>query len=135
MKFTEIQEEMNTLCQSKNWRNLVGLIDEGYKGLFVILRILSDEAAPLSSGALAVKTGVSTARIASALNTLEAKGFVRRESVEGDGRKVQISLTKDGEMALENRKRKVEEMIEPMLSNLSDEEASYLFFILRKLLR
>lgn len=135
MKFIEIQEEMKTLCQSKNWRNLVGLIDEGYKGLFVILRILSDEAAPLSSGALAVKTGVSTARIASALNTLEAKGFVRREKVEGDGRKVQISLTKDGEIALENRKRKVEEMIEPMLSNLSDEEASYLFFILRKLLR
>lgn len=135
MKFIEIQEEMKTLCQSKNWRNLVDLIDEGYKGLFVILRILSDEAAPLSSGALAVKTGVSTARIASALNTLESKGFVRREKVEGDGRKVQISLTKDGEIALENRKRKVEEMIEPMLSNLSDEEASCLFFILRKLLR
>lgn len=135
MKFTAIQEEMKTLCQSKNWRNLVGLIDEGYKGLFVILRILSDEAAPLSSGALAVKTGVSTARIASALNTLENKGFVRREKVEGDGRKVQISLTKDGEAALETRKRKVEEMIEPMLSNLSDEEASSLFFILKKLLR
>lgn len=135
MKFTAIQEEMKNLCQSKNWRSLVTLIDEGYKGLFVILGILSDEAAPLSAGALAVKTGVSTARIASALNTLESKGFVRREKVEGDGRKVQISLTEDGKTALENRKRKVEEMIEPMLGNLSDEEASYLFFILKKLLR
>lgn len=135
MKFTAIQEEMKNLCQSKNWRSLVKLIDEGYKGLFVILRILSDEAASLSAGALAVKTGVSTARIASALNTLESKGFVRREKVKGDGRKVQISLTEDGKTALENRKRKVEEMIEPMLGNLSDEEASSLFFILKKLLR
>lgn len=135
MKFTEIQEEMKTLCQSKNWRNLVGLIDEGYRGTFVILRILNDSKSPLSAGDLSNATGVSTARIASTLNWLEDKNYVKRERGNLDGRKVLISLTDEGKKALSERIVKIEKMIEPMFSNLTESEIDNLFFILNKLLR
>lgn len=135
MKFTAIQEEMKTLCKSKKWRNLVSLIDEGYRGAFVILSILSDADKPISAGDLSNVTGVSTARIASTLNWLENKDYVKRERAKFDGRKVLISITDEGKKALSERICKIEKMIEPMFSNLTESEIDNLFFILNKLLR
>lgn len=134
MKLAMIREGMKGLCQSKNWRNAVGLIDEGYKGMFVVLQILQESDKPITSGELAKKSGVSTARTASALNALEKKGYVIREKEEKDGRKVLIRLTDQGRSVLEERKLKVEETIKPMLSNLTEDEIDDLFCLLKKLL-
>lgn len=135
MNSTFIQEQMRTLCKTKNWRNLVGLIDEGYKGMFVILRILSESNDGVESGEIAKQMGVTTARVASALNTLEKKGYVRREKAKKDGRKVVIFLTDAGATALEERKSRVSEMVEPLLKNLTNEEVAVLFNLMNKLLK
>ncbi len=135
MNFREIQKEMKTLCKTDNWQRLMHLLDEGYKGMFVIMRILSESDGNVSAGDLAREMNVSTARIARALNTLEGKGFIKRESETGDARKVIIKLTAQGESALEERKKKVEKMIEPMLEKLTGEEVVKLFSLLKKLLR
>lgn len=130
-----IQDQMKNLCKTKNWRGLVDLIDEGYKGMFVILRILNDNPSGVTSGEIAKEMSVSTARVASALNTLENKGFVLREKQTDDARKVVITLTESGALALEKRKEYVSEKIEPMLQNLTKEEAADLFKLLYKLLK
>lgn len=129
-----IQEQMKKLCKTNNWRNLVGLIDEGYKGMFVILRILQESGASVASGEIARQMGVSTARVASALNTLEGKDYIKREKEKSDGRKVVISLTDKGAEALKERQKRVSEMVEPMLKNLTEEEIAVLFGLLYKLL-
>lgn len=129
-----IQEQMKKLCKTSNWRNLVGLIDEGYKGMFVILRILQESGASVASGEIAKQMGVSTARVASALNTLEGKDYIKREKEKSDGRKVVISLTDKGAEALKERQKRVSEMVEPMLKNLTEEEIAVLFGLLYKLL-
>lgn len=135
MDSSVIQDEMKSLCRSKNWRNFIGMIDDGYKGMFVILRILQESETSVVAGDLAKRMNVSTARIARALNTLESKNYIRREGDKADARKVVIRLTESGEQALEERKRVVAETLEPMLSNLTDEEISTLFSLLKKLLR
>lgn len=135
MNFREMQKEMKTLCKTDNWQRLMHLLDEGYKGMFVIMRILSESDGNVSAGDLAREMNVSTARIARALNTLEGKGFIKRESETGDARKVIIKLTAQGESALEERKKKVEKMIEPMFEKLTGEEVVKLFSLLKKLLR
>lgn len=135
MDLCAIQNEMSAVCSSPNWRKLVGLIDEGYKGMFVMLRILQESDSDIVAGDLAKKMNVSTARIASALNTLQSKGYIKRESEKNDARKVVIRLTEQGAQALEARKIYISETIAPMLSNLTEEEISTFFVLIKKLLK
>lgn len=135
MDFSSIQNEMKFLSQSKNWRKLTKLIDNGYKGIFVILRILQESQDTVYAGEIAKKMNVSTARVASALNTLEKKNYVRRENQISDARKTAVHLTKEGEKALEDRKTEIALTVLPMFENLTQEESSTLFFLVKKLLR
>ena len=135
MDYRVVEDEMKVLCQSKRWKNLIGLIDDGYKGMFVILRILQASETNVVAGELARIMNVSTARIARALNTLEGKNYIRRERDETDARKVVIRLTETGKQALEERKREVKAIFDPMFANLTEKETSTLFFILRKMLQ
>ena len=135
MDYRVVEDEMKALCQSKRWKNLIGLLDDGYKGMFVILRILQASETNVVAGELARIMNVSTARIARALNTLEGKNYIRRERDETDARKVVIRLTETGKQALEERKREVKAIFDPMFANLTEKETSTLFFILRKMLQ
>ena len=135
MDTTSIRKEMNTLCQSKNWRNLIGLIEDGYKGVFVILRMVRDNPDSVVAGDLAKQMNVSTARIARALNTLEDKHYIIRTNDKNDARKVIINLTDDGKTALAVREKQIAETVTPMLTNLTDEETELLFTLLKKLLQ
>ncbi len=133
MELSFIQEQMKEVCKTKNWRNLVGLIDDGYKGMFVILRILQENGT-VTAGQLAKEMNVSTARIASAINTLENKNYVRREKNDEDARKVTISITPQGDAVFNERKIKIEKMLAPVFENLTEEEIETFFAILKKAL-
>lgn len=135
MNTTSIRQEMKTLCQSKNWRNLIGLMEDGYKGMFVILRIVRDNPDSVVAGDLAKQMNVSTARIAQALNTLEDKHYIKRASDKNDARKVVIHLTEEGSAALTGREKEVAAMVDPMFSNLTEEETEQFFGLLKKLLQ
>ncbi|MGN1235229.1 MAG: MarR family winged helix-turn-helix transcriptional regulator [Christensenellaceae bacterium] len=126
---------MKRIRETKNWRNLLELVDDGYKGMFVLLRIVQESERSVTAGELAKRMCVTTARIARALNTLEKKEYIRRESDESDARKVVIRLTSLGEEALKERKSAIAEMIEPMFNNLTEAEADALFSLLEKLLK
>ena len=99
------------------------------------LRILKESEKAVVPGELARRMNVSTARIARALNTLEKKNYIRRESEKNDARKVIVLLTHDGEKALEERKAIVGAMIESLLKNLTEEETRTGFRLLKKILQ
>lgn len=130
-----IENEIQSLTLAKNWRKLINLLEEGFKGVFVVLRILKESKVGMSAGELAKRMQVTTARIASALNSLQKKGYVTRKTEKSDGRKVIINLTEQGEAALENRKNKINQSILPMLGKLTEEEKETLFSLLNKILR
>lgn len=134
MNIDDIKNNMQRLCGAKKWRNLIDFIEEGYKGMFVILRIVKDSAEPVSAGDLAKIMNVSTARIARALNTLERKGYIERRVSLSDARKVIIFLTEQGEIALSERDGRVSDMITPMIGRLSDCEVESFFVLLGKML-
>ncbi len=130
-----IENEIQSLTLAKNWRKLINLLEEGFKGVFVVLRILKESKVGMSAGELAKRMQVTTARIASALNSLQKKGYVTRKTEKSDGRKVIINLTEQGEAALENRKNKINQSILPMLGKLTEEEKETLFSLLNKILK
>lgn len=135
MTSSMVLEQISQLTQTGNWRQLMGLLDDGYRGMYVILKILQEKGGECGAGEMAKETGVSTARIATAINTLEKKGYVYRQSAIGDARKVVIHITKLGNEAMSERKKSIGIMIEPMLANLSDEESTQLFELLKKFLQ
>ena len=66
----------------------------------------------------------STARIAAALNSLERKGWIRREPDLGDHRRKVVHLTEEGSKYIEGCRSKVLRNVTKLLTELGDEDAS-----------
>lgn len=71
--------------------------DNSVKGEHAIIGVLSDHLDGLTPGELSEILGVSTARIAAALNSLEAKALIIRKNDQIDKRKIYVLLTDKGE--------------------------------------
>lgn len=135
MDAEKVLELLKEPCDSEGWHTLLDLMSEGYRGMYVILRILYERKDAVVAGELAREMNVSTARVATALNALESKGYVRREVDAKDARRVIIHLTKDGETAFITRKNEVVAKLQPMLNKLSEKECLTLLSLLNKLLK
>ena len=72
-------------------RDLRGL-SGGEMGMLVYLEV-KNGAAPTELGRF---FGISSARVTNALNSLEKKGFVLRQPVPGDRRRVRVNITDAG---------------------------------------
>ncbi len=134
MDTAKVKSNIKELCMSDGWRSLMNLLGEGYKGMYVIMKIVRDCPAPVVAGTLAKTMRVSTARIAYAVKNLENKGYVKRTSEQSDARKVVIELTDKGISALEEQEKKVTSMIEPLLMRATEEELDAMFGTLKKIL-
>ena len=71
-------------------------LDEFNKGEFGLLNYIYFETKEVSAGMLSEKLKVSTARIASILNSLEAKKLIKRKIGTDDKRKVVVEITTEG---------------------------------------
>lgn len=135
MEILEIKNSLKSICKTAKWRKILDLLEDGYKGMYVILRIVHDSNNDVVAGDLAKEMNVSTARIAYALNTLEGKGFIERKNEQSDRRKVVIKLTEKGENALKEREENISAVIKQTEANLTDEEFSTFFRLLSKMLQ
>ncbi len=135
MNSIDVKENMKQLCQLSDWQTLVEMLVDGYKGMYVVLRIIRDSEQSVGTCEVARQMHVSTARVATALNTLENKGFVVRSCWENDARKVQLQLTEEGEQALAQREAQISQTVSQLLGKLTEEEAESFFCVLNKLLK
>lgn len=129
----EAQEFYSLLGNSK-FKQIASVLQDGFSGIYLVLKILSDAQAPLSAGDISTSLGVSTARTAVALNCLEKKGFVQKSKFHLDARKTMVELTTSGQIELENRKTDIFLLINQFLNKLDQNEKVCLFDILKKLL-
>lgn len=67
------------------------------KGEIGVLSYLAFDKDEVTAGELSEKLNVSTARIASVLNSLETKNFIKREESLTDKRKTLVKITPEGE--------------------------------------
>ncbi|SDA17512.1 DNA-binding transcriptional regulator, MarR family [Ruminococcus sp. YE71] len=84
-------------------------------------------------GELAKTLGVSTARIASILRTLEKKNYITRETSAEDKRKVYVEITDEGRQYLESKRTKVCGFFDMIFSGLETEERDEFIRLIRKL--
>lgn len=110
METSEIVKEiMEIFIKPKNNKHQIQeIIGELSKGEVGILAYLLNVNNNISSNELEKHLQVSSARIASTLNSLEKKGLIKRNKSEEDKRKIIISITKNGRTTIEKHREKVE---------------------------
>ena len=99
-------------------------IDEAMRGENFVLMYLSqhhDSVAPSSIGAA---MGVSTARVAAALNGLESKGLITRQIDADDRRRILVDLTPDGRCLIERRQQELLDYTTRVFAYLGEPDAA-----------
>ena len=77
--------------------------------------------------------GISGARIAATLNSLESKGYITRQIDPSDRRRILVALTDKGREQEETYRRMLSETIEKMLEQLGEHDAREYVRISRKM--
>lgn len=126
-------EDFYLSLSNHKFKKFSQVIQDGHSGIFFVLKILDDAQKEMTAGDIAEIFGVTTARTAVILNTLEKKGYLCKSKSSSDARKTIVCITESGHIALEQRKTDIFGMINDMLSKLTEEEVSTLFSILQKL--
>jgi len=101
---------------------------------FAALAALSQNAG-IGQAALAAMIGCDRATTGGVIDRLESRGFVKRTQDPKDRRSNNVSLTREGQAALEQGREQVEHVQELLLEALSAEEKSSFEAICLKILR
>lgn len=133
MDYQKATKEFCKTFEGKEIRKVTRLFDEGFKGMYVILRILRDSESEVIPSDIAKKMDISTARVAAALNTLSRKNYIQRIPAANGGRRVIVEITPEGRQALAQREIKVNAVITDFFKRLSEDEIQSLISIVKKL--
>lgn len=105
-------------------------LDESNKGEFGLLNYIYFETKEVSAGMLSEKLKVSTARIASILNSLEAKKLIKRKIGTDDKRKVVVEITTEGKKIIKKYQEEVVNKVSYIISKIGQEKAKQYFDIM-----
>jgi len=108
-------------------------IQDGLRGEMFVLFFIKKMGGKTVPGQISSAIGVSSARIAAALNSLEEKGLITREIDNEDRRKIIVELTREGEAHAEEERKKHIEKIKTVLEALGEEDAKDLVRIVGRL--
>ncbi len=103
------------------------------KGEMFILNYLVDKDTPVPPSELSTAMQASTARVAAALNSLEAKGEVIRQADSTDRRRTLVILTPRGREIILERRQAMHRHIEQILRSLGEEDTAELIRLLDRL--
>lgn len=105
-------------------------LDEFNKGEFGLLNYIYFETKEVSAGMLSEKLKVSTARIASILNSLESKKLIKRKIGTDDKRKVVVEITTEGKEIIKKYQEEVVNKVSYIISRIGQEKAKQYFDIM-----
>lgn len=130
----EMADEILKSAGKKNCKRITTFFNEWTKGLYVILRMINISEKEIVAGDIANTLGISTARVAVALATLERKKWIKKHKSVLDARKTVVELTDLGKSILKEREEELKEIIVLYLNKLTDEEVMQLLNIIKKTL-
>ena len=133
MAYQELAHELlnNMLYLSR--RRVQRQIDAAVRGEAFILHYLASYSEAVLPGDLGEVMAVSSARIASALNSLEKKGLITRQINTSDRRQILVCLTPEGKLQADQYYHCTIAAISNMLEQLGDQDAMDYVRIISKL--
>lgn len=103
-------------------KSFVGCLDQNSAGIGCVMRYLYEENTPVTAGAISKFMGVSTARVAVLLRTLEEKGMIDRDRDEKDSRKTLISISSRGKEMYEDAELNLLRLIDAVIQEMGKEQ-------------
>ena len=123
MDYTELAatfvNQMGTLRKARPQKH----IDDALHGESFVLHFIAQRRGVVLPGEIGQEMDVSTARIASALNSLEKKGLITRKIDAQDRRRILVSITKEGETLACAQHRALIGKTAEMLALLGEQDA------------
>lgn len=107
MDYERLAEELFQQLKTNCYISLPEVLNDFSKGEIGVLSYLSFNKNDVSAGELSDELKVSTARIASILNSLENKKYIKRRSDKKDKRKILVSITNKGKNLAIDTKRDI----------------------------
>ncbi|MCD7729367.1 MAG: winged helix DNA-binding protein [Clostridia bacterium] len=71
------------------------VLNDNLRGTYVILRVIKNSDRQVVAGDISKRLGISTARVAVALNMLDQKGYIKKEHSNNDARKTNVTITEE----------------------------------------
>jgi len=123
MDYFELASEFLSKMHALHRARLNKSINEAVQGEGFVLQYIALQSGGVLPGEICHKMGVSTARVAMALNSLEKKGLITRQIDLTDRRKILVSITQEGIVLAEKNYRVAVEAAARMLALLGEHDA------------
>jgi len=133
MDYKSLAEEMFHIMSRTAKMPFQKKVDDLSHGERRILGYLTFEKNEVPSGDLSEKLGLTTPRVASALNGLAKKGYIERKRDENDKRMVIVSITESGKSFIMEEYNKLITMLQHRLESLGEHDALELVRILKRI--
>lgn len=115
----EFIEKMHLMNKARPQRK----INESMQGEHFILQFLDLHNGSALPSEISSTMGISSARIAAALNSLERKGLVTRQIDKSDRRRIIVDLTPEGRAFSETHHQKMLEDFTKLFSQMGEQDA------------
>ena len=126
------REYMKVLYKMRKRKNPKRINDSLHGEQFVLAYVAHHNGSVIPSD-ISAEMGISTARIAAALGSLESKGLITRRIDEKDRRRILVELTPAGREKEAEHAKQIMGMVVRMLEDLGEEDSVVFLRILGKL--
>ena len=122
MNYEAIVEEILVKVKVNAEKTISEVLNEFTKGEVGVLAYLVFEKNNVTPGELSERINVTSARIASILNSLENKKYIKRNVNDTDKRKILVTVTEEGKANVEEAKNKLINKISSVFEQLGEED-------------
>ena len=133
MKTEEFAEFLFNQLKPTNARSLTDALNNFSRGEVGVLSYLVFDKSEASAGELSEKLNVSTARIASILNSLENKKYITRKIDSLDKRKTLVVITEKGKELAISTKKEIIDMLLKVIAEVGYDDIKEYVRILQKI--
>ena len=115
----EMLGKMQLLYRLKSQKD----INETMRGEAFVLNFIEEQDSAVLPGEIGSEMCVSSARIATALNSLEKKGLITRQIDPNDRRKILVCITQKGKELAKRHKNGIINVVKSILEQLGEHDA------------
>lgn len=133
MDYKDLALEFMEVMHQTRKRSISKQLDDSMRGEHFVLNYVSEHEGNVIPSDISNEMGISSARIAAALNGLEKKGLVIRSIDPQDRRRILIDMTDSGREQVKTHSQRVLDTSISMMEHLGEEDAKNYIRILKRM--
>ena len=133
MDYQALAREFMGIMHKMRKRKSEKQLSDSLRGEQFVLSFVSHHDGGVIPSEISAEMGISTARIAAALGSLESKGLITRRIDESDRRRILVELTEAGRAKETDHANSIMRVMTRMLENLGESDAVEFLRILKKI--